>query len=170
MLASLDARRKAQDNLIKALSSQKWKERNWELYLYGSGEWENKLMELIDSNDMREKIILKGHTKDVKAALTGAHLLLQITNIDAMPLAVIEAMSMAKPLVVSHIGDMPKWVEEGKNGWISEDASVEQIDAIMEKAWQNKERWKEMGEASYQMFKEKFPEDVSAYFLNQVSK
>ena len=113
---------------------------------------------------------MKGHTKDVKAALQNTHLLLQVTHIDAMPLAVIEAMSMGKPLAVSDIGDMPKWIEEDVNGWISADASVELIDATLEKAWQNRERWKEMGEASYKIFKEKFPASPEAYFLNQVSK
>ena len=170
MLATLDVRRKAQDNLVKALSSQKWKERNWQLYLYGSGESEDKLRKLIEETGMDDKIILKGHTKDVKGAIKDAHLLLQITHIDAMPLAVVEAMSMSKPLAVSSIGDMPKWVQEDVNGWVSEDASVEQVDAILEKAWQNKERWEEMGRASFQIFKEKFPACVEDYLLNQISK
>ena len=114
--------------------------------------------------------VLKGHTNDVKSAIKEAHLLLQITHIDAMPLAVVEAMSMSKPLVVSAIGDMPKWVHEDVNGWVSEDASVEQVDAVLEKAWQNRERWEEMGRASFQIFKEKFPESVEDYLLNQISK
>ena len=40
---------------------------------------------------MEEKISLAGHTKDVKAALANAHLLLQMTHIDAMPLAVMDS-------------------------------------------------------------------------------
>jgi glycosyltransferase involved in cell wall biosynthesis len=170
MLAALDARRKAQDNLIKALSSQKWKERNWVLHLYGGGESKGKFEELISENSLREKVFLKGHTKDVKGALSGAHLLLQVTHIDAMPLAVVEAMAMAKPVVVSDVGDMPKWVEEGKNGWISADASVQLIDGTLEKAWQKREGWEEMGRNSFQLFREKFPAIPEKYFLEQVSK
>ena len=170
MLATLDVRRKAQDNLVKALSSPKWKERNWQLYLYGGGESKKKLESLIAESNLTEKVFLSGHTSDVKAALAEAHLLLQMTHIDAMPLAVIEALAMAKPLAVSDIGDMPKWVTENANGWISEYASVELIDATLEKAWQNKERWEEMGKASFQLFKEKFPASPEQYFLHQISK
>lgn len=169
MIATLDTRRKAQDNLIKTLSSQKWKERNWQLYLYGGGESEQSLRDLIRDLQLQDKVVLKGHTRDVKGALAEAHLLLQMTHIDAMPLAVMEAMAMAKPLVVSNVGDMPHWVEEEQNGWISADASVESMDATLETCWQQKNRWKDMGRHSYQLFKEKFPAVPEAYFLQQVS-
>ena len=67
------------------------------LHLYGGGESEQKLKTLIAENNLGDKVILKGHTKDVRGALEEAHLLLQLTHIDAMPLAVVEAMAMAKP-------------------------------------------------------------------------
>ena len=123
------------------------------------------MQKLIDETGLGEKVVLKGHTADVKAALTEAHLLLQMTHIDAMPLAVMEALAMAKPLVVSDIGDMPQWVEEGSNGWISDDASVEAINQTLEKAWQNRERWEEMGKQSFQLFKEKFPRGTGSVFF-----
>lgn len=168
MLATLDARRKAQDNLIKALSTKKWKDRNWILHLYGGGESKQKLQQLIAENNLDEKVLLKGHTKDVKAALHDAHLLLQMTHIDAMPLAVVEAMAMAKPIVVSDVGDMPKWVEESKNGWVSADASVKLIDATLEKAWNERENWSAMGKQSFRLFKDRFPADPAVHFLEQV--
>lgn len=170
MLATLDARRKAQDNLIKALAAQKWTERNWVLHLYGGGESEQKIKTLIAENNLGDKVVLKGHTKDVRGALEEAHLLLQITHIDAMPLAVVEAMSMAKPLAVSDVGDMPKWVQESVNGWIGANASVETIDQTLEKAWADREKWEEMGRASFAIFKEKFPQSPEQYFLQQISK
>jgi glycosyltransferase involved in cell wall biosynthesis len=170
MLATLDVRRKAQDNLVKALSSEKWKERSWQLYLYGNGESKEKLNELIAANNLSEKVILKGHVADVKSALQEAHLLLQLTHIDAMPLAVIEALAMARPMAVSDIGDMPKWVEEDINGWISPNATVEAIDKVLEKAWINKSRWQEMGRASFAIFKERFPTSPEAYFLEQIQQ
>lgn len=170
MLATLEVRRKAQDNLITALSSAKWKARAWQLHLYGGGESEQKLKELIAANDVNEKVILKGHTQEVKGALAEAHLLLQITHIDAMPLAVIEALAMGRPVVASRIGDMPKWVREGVNGWISPDASVKEIDATLERAWQQREQWEEMGKASFKIFKEDFPASPEAYLLEQLAQ
>ena len=170
MLAALDTRRKAQDHLIKALSTPKWKERPWQLKLYGEGEAKQQLQDLIAGNRMDEKIFLQGHTTDVQRVLRESHLLLQITHVDAMPLAVMEALSMGRPVVVSNLGDMPEWVNENENGWISENASVEAIDTTLEEAWQNRHRWAEMGKASFRLFREKFPAVPEAYFLEQLSR
>lgn len=170
MLAELDTSRKAQDNLVRALSSQKWKERNWKLFLYGKGRDAKMLKRLIEALDLQDKIELRGHTDNVKNALQEAHLVLQITHRDAMPLAVVEAMAMARPLVVSHVGDMPQWVQENQNGWIARDASEKEIDAAMEKAWQDKERWPQAAAASFVIFQEKFSVSAEQRLLQQLQQ
>lgn len=168
MLAALETNRKAQDMLITALSSAKWKERNWTLYLYGEGKDKQLLKCLIKENDLSAKIFLAGHVEDVKAALENAHLVLQVTHMDAMPLSVVEAMAMSRPVVVSNIGDMPLWVRENENGWISKDASVEEIDKTLERAWTKRTEWTKMGERGFAIFKEKFPSSPEQYFLSQL--
>jgi glycosyltransferase involved in cell wall biosynthesis len=168
MLAALELCRKAQDNLVKALSSEKWKHRNWTLHLYGDGKDRQQLLELIRVSGMSKKIFLEGHINNVKPVLESAHLLLQITHIDAMPLAVAEAMAIARPVVVSKIGDMPRWVNAGENGWISPDASAEQIDATLEKAWQQKEQWKEMGENAFSVFQKKYPAPAEEILIGKI--
>ncbi|MBO9682480.1 MAG: glycosyltransferase, partial [Flavisolibacter sp.] len=168
MLAALEFWRKAQDNLVKALSSEKWKGRNWTLHLYGDGKDREKLETLIQANGMTDKIFLEGHTNNVQSALEKAHLLLQITHIDAMPLVVVEAMATGRAAVVSRIGDMPRWVNEGENGWISSDASVEQIDSTLEKAWQQREQWKQMGENAFSVFQEKYPAPAEEILLGKI--
>ncbi len=168
MLAALDTGRKAQNCLIKSLSSLKWKERNWILKLYGDGEDREMLAALIRENGLSEKVFLEGHSSNVRQVLNDAHLVLQMTHIDSMPVSVVEAMSMSRPVVASCIGDMPLWIKEGINGWISPDASVEQIDITLEKAWQQRESWGEMGKHSFNTFKEKYPPVPEEYFLKLI--
>lgn len=168
MLAELDTTRKAQDNLLEALAKTPWKQRSWQLHLYGAGNDKALLQGLIEGLGLAGKVDLKGHTAQVKEVLQRAHLVLQITHRDAMPLVVVEAMAMARPLVVSHVGDMPQWVEEGRNGWIAKDASVAEIDAALEKAWQQKEHWQQAGIESFHRFREKFPPSVEGVFLQQL--
>jgi glycosyltransferase involved in cell wall biosynthesis len=138
------------------------------LYLYGDGKDKLKLYDLIRKNGMAGKIFLKGNTDDVQAVLQNAHLLLQITHIDAMPLSVVEAMAMARPVVVSKIGDMPYWVTENENGWVSDNSSIEQMDFTLEKAWQHKDSWRLMGENAYKTFKEKFPLSAEENLLEKM--
>ena len=168
MLAALDVSRKAQDNLIKALASRKWKDRPWKLLLYGKGDDHEKLQALITRLDMADKVELKGHIDNVAAVLQTAHLVLQITHRDAMPLAVTEAMAMARPLVVSAVGDMPQWVRTGENGWIAKSATVEEIGLVMEEAWQQREMWPLMGKRSFDFFNQTFPASPEQRFLQQL--
>ena len=169
MLAALDVNRKAQDKLIVTLSSAKWKQRNWILYLYGEGKDRDQLKQLILKNGVQEKIFLKGYTNDVKKILEDSHLLLQLTEMDAMPLSVVEAMAVARPVVAAALGDMPAWVHNEKNGWICSDTSIENIEMTLELAWEKREQWEEMGKISFEIFCKKFPKSPEEHFLQQLN-
>jgi glycosyltransferase involved in cell wall biosynthesis len=158
MLAELDTARKAQDILINALSSSKWKARNWQLYLYGKGKDKEKLEKLIIEQDLENKVFLKGFTTNIKQTLLDCHLLLQCTLIDAMPLSVVEAMATGRPCVVSQVGDMPVWVEDGVNGFICPAVTIEGIDEVMENCWQQKNNWAAMGKNAFDTFIKKYPQ------------
>ncbi|UEG50916.1 glycosyltransferase family 4 protein [Ferruginibacter lapsinanis] len=162
MLAELDNYRKAQDILIKTLSTEKWMQRNWVLHLYGKGKDEASLRQLIIDLDLQKKIILKGHTNNVQEALRSCHFLFQITRVDAMPLSVVEAMAMARPCIVSNVGEMPKWVQNGITGFVSEGATIEDIDATLEECWLQRNDWKTLGENAYTVFTEKYPQPYEA--------
>ena len=168
MLAALDVSRKAQDILIDVLSSEKWLSRNWSLHLYGDGQDRQMLQELINKKGAEQKIFLEGHTDNVKSVLEQGHLLLQLTHMDAMPLSVVEAMAVARPVVASKVGDMPEWIRENENGWLSEDASAEEIDQVLERAWQQKTRWPQMGEKSFSIFREKFSGSAEQNLLDKI--
>ena len=168
MLAALEVNRKAQDQLIKALSSSKWKARNWTLHLYGEGKDRSMLENLIRSLGLEEKVFLEGHSSDVKQVLEKSHVLLQLTHQDAMPLSVVEAMAIGRPVVASSIGDMPDWINENENGWISTDASSTSIDLTLEKAWNARDRWDEMGRNAFEKFNQKFPSSVEEQLLSKM--
>jgi glycosyltransferase involved in cell wall biosynthesis len=169
-LAALEVYRKAQDQLIVALSTEKWKNRNWQLELYGDGKDRLLLEELVSKHKMQDKIFFKGHTKNVQQVLFEAHLVLQLTHLDAMPIAVVEAMAMSRPLVVSDVGDMPDWVRGGINGFVAPNASPGEIDAVLDKAWTEKDNWSRMGERSFEIFQSKFPSSAEEILLGRLEE
>ena len=168
MLAQFDTRRKAQDVLIKALASPKWKERNWVLYLYGAGADMQRIKVLIHEQELDDKVHIMGHTRHVNTALQKTHLLLQITHIDAMPLVVTEAMNTARPCVVSQAGDMPLWTEHGRNGYIADAVTESGIDQVLEEAWQQKDNWKQLGLEAHKAFKAKYPQPYEKYYADLI--
>ena len=167
MLAALDVKRKAQDILVQAFSDEKWKQRNWELHLYGTGPDHIQLENLILTHKLQDKVFLKGFTADVRQALTTAHFVLQVTHKDAMPISVMEAMAMGRPVIVSNTGDMPEWIEDGETGWIVNKIERESIAEILELAWIHKNKWEVMGEKAFQIFQKLYPADPVKNFLYQ---
>jgi glycosyltransferase involved in cell wall biosynthesis len=168
MFAALETNRKAQDHLVKALSSDKWMKRSWQLRLYGEGKDRTKLEKLVRENKLGNKVFLKGHTNNITQEIIAANLILQITHKDAMPISVVEALAFSRPVIVSEVGDMPVWIKEEINGYISKDASIESIDVTLEKAWNDRDRWPEMGRKSFEIFKEKYPAALEETFLEQL--
>lgn len=169
MLAELDIKRKAQDQLINTLAAEKWNSRNFELHLYGKGKDKEYLERLIKEKQLSSKVFLKGFTKNVQDVLTSAHVILQLTHFDAMPIAITEALAVARPVIVSNVGDMPLWVKDEVNGWIAPQVKQDEIDIVLEKAWQNRSRLEEMGRSSFSVFKEKYPADPIDSFLRQTA-
>ena len=164
VLAELAVERKAQDVLIKTLAADKWKQRNLQLHLYGAGRDKQLLTDLVSNLHLENKVFLMGHTTNVKEVLERSHALLQITHFDAMPLSVTEAMNMARPCIVSNVGDMPLWVEDGKQGFVVPKATELMIDEVLEKAWQQKESWAQMGVAAFNTFHQKYPIPYEPYY------
>lgn len=166
VLAALDVQRKAQDNLIKAFAAPVWRERLWELKLYGSGKDYAYLDSLIDEYNLRGHIQLMGKTTAVHAVLEEADCFIQLTHIDAMPIALVEALAMSKPALVSNVGDMALWVRDGFNGWVAKDASVETIQTMLEIVWAKRADWPAMGAHSRSVFKEKYPDRPEKVFFD----
>ena len=167
MLAELDIKRKAQDQLINTLSADKWANRSFELNLYGRGKDHSYLEKLIIEKQLSSKIFLRGFTKNVQEVLTGSHVILQLTHFDAMPIAVTEALAVSRPVIVSDVGDMPLWIKDDLNGWVAPQATINDIDLVLEKAWQKRSQLEEMGKGSFRIFKQKSPRDPIGSFLKQ---
>ncbi len=167
VMAALDIERKGQDLLISALSSEKWKQRNWELNIYGEGKDKTKLIQLVSSLQLDKKVIIHGLAENYISALRSSQLVLQITHIDAMPISVVEAMAMARPVIVSNVGDMAAWVNHNINGWVCEKVTTSQVEETLEQAWAAREKWEEFGKNSFQFFQNHFPQNPINYFLSQ---
>lgn len=169
-LGALDTNRKAQDILIKCFAGPQWKNRDWVLHIYGEGKDKGMLAALIKDLNLEDKVFLKGHTSEVKQVLAQSGLLIQATHFDAMPISVIEAMAMGKPCLVSRVGDMPEWVKQGYNGFITLAVTEKDLGEQLEIAWAQKDLWAQMGEHAYAVFIEKYPQPYEATFVALLKK
>ncbi|MFC7335593.1 glycosyltransferase family 4 protein [Haloferula chungangensis] len=157
VLAWLDVKRKSQDHLLRVLSSPKWKDRHWTLRLCGDGPDKELLNELAEEYGLQSKVDLPGNVAP-QTELGEAHVFLQLTAIDSMPVSLVEAAAMARPILATKVGDMPLWVEDGVNGLLASDSSDAELDAVLERLWSSRSKLPEMGAQSFEVFKKRYPD------------
>ena len=155
---------KAQDVLLQALSDDRWRARDWTLDLYGEGPERAALEALARTLGLAERVTLRGHTGDVAAALAPAHLLVQPSRVEAVGISVHEAMAMARPCLVTRIGDMPRWIRDGESGFVADRPEVGEVRRALERAWEARGRLREMGRRARADLLARFPADPVGEF------
>ncbi len=169
-LGALDVSRKAQDKLIEAFAAPQWKNRDWRLLIFGEGRDRFLLEDLIQQYKLSGHIFLKGHTSQPADELKKAHILVQATRYDAMPISVMEAMCLGRPCLVSKVGDMPVWVQHGINGFVAESIETDDLQKALEEIWEQRERIDELGENAFGKFKSLYPEPYMEKFVSLLSR
>ena len=144
-VARLDCTYKAQDILLSVFSKEKWLKRNWKLNFYGEGKDLPYLTELVDHYKLNSRVTFYGQVKIIDDIWKENHILLLPSHAEGTPLSLIEAMVCGRPSIVSDVGGNSDLIEDGTNGYIISASNVNQCDASIEKAWQNRNKWAEQG-------------------------
>ena len=144
-VARLDCNFKGQDILLHVLSATKWQSRDWHLNLYGQGPDESYIKNLSKFYHLEDKVSFCGHVNDIREIWKVNHILLLPSLKEGTPLALAEAMLCGRPAVVTDVGGNTELIEENISGYIAEGANFISFDKALEKAWENKSQWKELG-------------------------
>ena len=67
---------------------------------------------------------------------------------ESLPLSLLEALQVGLPCVVSKVGDMPRWVEHGKNGYIFNPQDITLLSCFLNLLLEDETSRREMGENS----------------------
>lgn len=160
---------KGQGLLLQILSSEKWKSRNWQLNIYGSGPDERLINELISFYGLQEKVVLRGHVKNIRENIwKNNHILLMPSFIEGMPISLVEAMLCGRPAVVTDVGGNRELLEDGLTGYIAESSSSYSFENALEKAWAEKMEWKKMGDCAHTEILKYYSADATVELLNYI--
>lgn len=78
------------------------------------------------------------------------------THLEPFGIVFIEAMTAHLPIVATHVGAIPDFVEDGRNGWLVEPGDVQGIADSLLKLLQSPATCQAFGEESYQLTKERY--------------
>ncbi len=136
---------KGHDTALEVLSSKEWKERKWILNIYGDGEGKKYLEDLAVFYGIRENIKFHGHVNDMVKVWQENHLLLIPSAGEGLPISLAEAMACGRMAVVTDVGGNTELITENETGFIAASPATASFAAAMEKAWQHKNKWQQLG-------------------------
>ncbi len=165
----LRAKVKGQAILIQCLSSDNWKKRDWHLNIYGKGEDLNYFKLLIHNFGLNDKVTFHGFTNDIRKDIWALnHILLMPSYYEGMPIALIEAMLCGRTAVVTYVGGNAEILSEEDTGFIAPGVNAGSFERALEKAWQNKQQWQQMGEKAFNAADAYFFKSNHAKDLNDI--
>jgi glycosyltransferase involved in cell wall biosynthesis len=153
---------KCQDRTLHALATAEWKARNWRLNLFGSGPDERYLQDVIRYYGLEDRVTLCGFERDFAQIWKDHHIHVLTSRAEGLALALVESMFCGRPAVITRTGGNHELVRDNKDGFLSAGGDPEIIREALERAWINRQRWPEMGEAAFQRANEWIPRDLSA--------
>ena len=148
-VARLEVIWKGQDALLETLADTKWRERAWQLRLYGDGPDAEYLSGCVRYYGLQDRVFFEGYERDVSKIWSGNHIKILPSRGEGMSLAMLEAMMCGRPVVATNVGGVAECVEEGKTGFVAPAAAPECLDAALERAWSRRWFWPEMGVAAH---------------------
>jgi glycosyltransferase involved in cell wall biosynthesis len=88
----------------------------WRLAIAGRGQEQARLRALAEASGGAARVHLLGYRADVPDILAAADIFAMPSLSEGLPLAIIEAMFAARPIVASRVGGIPDAVEDGREG------------------------------------------------------
>lgn len=136
---------KGHDTALEVLSAPLWKNRKWLLNIYGAGEGKKYLEDLALFYGIEHNIIFHGHVADMIKVWETNHLLLIPSAGEGLPISLAEAMACGRAAVVTDVGGNTELITENETGFVAVSPTTEAFAAAMEKAWNEKDNWRQLG-------------------------
>lgn len=123
------------DRLIQAweLVQHTGKFTGWKLDIYGQGEWQEMLQQMIDKAELQNTVCLNRPTKQIGEEYVKSDMLVMSSNYEGFPMVMIEAMACGLPVVSFDYKCGPKdIIQTGINGLLVPNGDIQALaDAMM---------------------------------------
>ena len=143
---------KAQLLLVEAAHQLARKGIEFELVLAGDGEMREAIEDLIARHGLAGQVRITGwiSSNQVREEILAARALVLPSFSEGLPVVIMEAMALHRPVLASCITGIPELVRPGETGWLFPAGSVDDLAAAMEDCLlKSPGKLQEMGDAGY---------------------
>jgi glycosyltransferase involved in cell wall biosynthesis len=166
-VARLEPGHKGQDILFDVLRMRKWRERPVSVSLFGVGPSESTLKRLAEMRGLNN-VCFAGHVSDVESIWATHHALVMPSRFEGLPLALVEAMLCGRPSIVTDVAGNAELVEDNVSGFVAAGTNDLAFDEALERAWQRRHAWRDIGLAAAKRVREIVPPDPPGAFAKQL--
>ncbi len=165
---------KGQDLIVDVMKKDRWRKRDVTINLYGVGEDEDRLREMVRKAALEEKLIFHGklvfvgREHEISRIWLHNHAILLPSRMEGFANTVIHAMMSGRVPIVTDIGGHGDVIEDGVTGFIASDPTPEALDDAMERAYQGRHEWEEIGRRARQAVLNYLPEDPVADAVDKI--
>lgn len=168
-VARLEPAAKGQDLLFQVLALPKWRGRPLSLTLFGKGPCEKGLRRLAEREGILDRVRFGGHVADIEDAWRTHHALALPSRYEGLPLSLVEAMLCGRPAIVTDVAGNTEPLEDNVTGFVAAAPTVRHLDEALERAWQRRHDWQEMGEAAAASIRRQIPQNPPRVFAEKLA-
>lgn len=141
--------------------------KDWRLDIFGQGEWQEMLQEMIDERRIQDRVGLNAPTKNITKEYGDSSMLVMSSNYEGFPMVMIEAMAMGLPVVTFDFKCGPKdIINHGENGLLVNNGDIDGLAEAMIKLMKDDGLRVEMGENAKQVVNTYSEEVVMKQWIN----
>ena len=126
------------------------------LLIIGDGELKDELIKLADDLKISDRIVFLGARSDVYEFLSAIDVFIMPSLWEGQPIALLEALAMGKPCIVSDVDGISEVITNGMNGYLVKPKDIAGLTQAMNQAIDNPEILQKLAKAGVSTITEKF--------------
>jgi glycosyltransferase involved in cell wall biosynthesis len=125
---------KGQILLVRAAARLKEIGAHFELVLVGGGELQSLIESMISEHGLADQVRITGWAsgETVRREILAARALVLPSFAEGLPVAIMEALALGRPVITTYVAGIPELVENGQCGWLVPAGSVEDLVTAMQ--------------------------------------
>jgi colanic acid/amylovoran biosynthesis glycosyltransferase len=144
---------------------------DFELVLAGDGEMRPEIDAFIDDHKLRSVVRITGwiSSDQVRDEILAARALVLPSFAEGLPVVIMEAMALRRPVISTYIAGIPELVHSGEHGWLVPAGDVEAlVEAIQNCLAATGEKIDQMGQAGRHRLQLRHDADAEAKKLHEL--
>jgi colanic acid/amylovoran biosynthesis glycosyltransferase len=138
---------------------------DFELVLVGDGEMRAVIEELVTHHNLQERVRVTGRvsSNQLREEILAARALALPSFAEGLPMVIMEAMALRRPVISTFVAGIPELVQPGKHGWLVPAGDVESLMCAMKACLDTPvDTLRRMGEAAYERAEARHSVDTQA--------